>query len=66
MTHRQEWDKRGWTEHTSVLAISDHDAIDVLQEKLSLFAFIMERDIHLAQDMERLKGDQEKVVAVFW
>lgn len=65
MTHRQDQDIRGWTEHLSVLAISDQDAIDVSQEKLLLFAFIMERAMHLAQELESLKGNQEKVAAVF-
>lgn len=36
-----------------------------LQEKLLPFAFIMERAVHLAQEPESPKADQEKVVAVF-
>ena len=36
-----------------------------LQEKLLLFAFIMEHAMHLAQEPESPKGDQEKVGAVF-
>lgn len=46
--------------HTSVLASSNLDGMNVLLKKLLLLAFIMGFDTHLAQELEKQKEDHGK------